>query len=40
MEERETGPLVEELPVGERRTADSFRQKTQSLNQSTCGGDS
>ena len=35
--ERETGPLIEELPTGERRTADSFRQKTQSLNQATCG---
>lgn len=34
------GPLIEELPVGERRTADSFRQRIQSLNQATCGGDS
>ena len=24
------GPLVEELPLGERRTADSFRQRIQS----------
>ena len=31
------GPLVEELSVGERRTADSFRQRMQSLNQGTCG---
>ena len=31
------GPLVEALPVGERRTADSFRQRIQSLNQGTCG---
>ena len=37
--ERETGPLIEELPTGERRTADSFRQRIQSLNQVTCGGD-